>query len=81
MGLNEKGIWDNEDWHKAEGVIPQGTNSALAPRDYTVPCRTPSQNLIAVVAGYWIWWCSTHHQPLSHCDCERDKQDAGKGGK
>jgi hypothetical protein len=65
--------WEIEDWHKAEGVVakPNQTNSALAKRDYSVPCRAPSENLIQVVAGYWIWWCSAHHQPRAHCERAR----------
>lgn len=61
--------WETEDWHKAKGVVaePNETNSALARRDYSVPCECHSENLIQVVAGYWLWWCPTHHQPMAWC--------------
>ena len=56
-----------EDWKKASGVkYTRGeTNAALTPRDYTMQCNGKFQ--IAYVEGYYIWWCSTHHQPLAHC--------------
>ncbi len=61
--------WEEEDWRKAEGVraSTKETNAALADRDYTVACSTPSQNLISKCAGYWLWWCSSHHQPEMYC--------------
>jgi len=68
--------WEIEDWRKAEGIncsIKQ-TNAGLACRDYSVPCNTPSRNLISEVAGYFIWWCSAHHQPLPWCNLGREKQ-------
>jgi len=67
------GPWDKEDWRKAKGIIPDKhqTNSSFAQRDYSIKCETPSQNIIAVVKGYWIWWCSTHHQPLAWCKSEK----------
>jgi len=62
--------WETEDWKKAPGIIqdPTQTNSALAERDYTVECDAPSENLIQIVKGYWIWWCSAHHQPAMWCE-------------
>lgn len=63
--------WETEDWHKAKGIITDEsqTNSSLAERDYSVPCDAPGdKNLIQVVAGYWIWWCSAHHQPVMWCE-------------
>ena len=62
---------NREDWEKALGVIVEGTNSALALRDYSIKCHTP--NLIIVVKGYWIWWCSTHHQPHHMCKAEKGR--------
>ena len=66
-----RGLIKKEDWKKAPGVVGRGTNSALAKRDYKVPCRFPHH--IAVVKGYWIWWCSAHHQPLFKCDEAKGK--------
>lgn len=55
------------DWKKAKGVKSEGeTNSALAPRDYYLPCKL--QYIIAVTNGVWNWYCITHHQPSSHCE-------------
>ena len=57
-------------WKKAIGVKSEGqTNSMLAPRDYGIPCKT--DYVIAITHGVWNWFCTTHHQPHSHC--ERDK--------
>ena len=57
-----------EDWRKAPGIKYNGTetNHGLAPRDYSVECRCTKQ--IAVIEGYFIWWCSSHHQPLAWCE-------------
>lgn len=57
-----------EHWRKAKGVFggPQETNAALSERHYGVACEIPHK--IGVIKGYWIWWCSTHHQPSSHCE-------------
>lgn len=62
--------WEKEDWKKAPGIKCgiHETNSGLATRDYSVPCNCPSENKIAVVNGFWIWWCSAHYQPLSWCE-------------
>ena len=70
--------WEKEDWRKAKGIIVEEgqTNSALADRDYSVPCEAPGENLILVVKGYWIWWCSAHHQPLCHCEHEKANLEA-----
>jgi len=58
---------EKEDWKKAEGVeYKKGyTNSASAPRDYSIPCKINKN--ICIIKGYFIWWCSTHHQPWSDC--------------
>ena len=65
--------WINkEDWREAPGVIAEGTNSALAKRDYSIPCH--AKYCVVVIKGYWIWWCSIHHQPHSHCEHERLKK-------
>jgi len=65
--VDEKSPWDKEDWREAKGIIVKAgdTNSALAERDYSVECE--SHHLITKVKGYWVWWCSTHHQPLAWC--------------
>jgi len=61
---------EKENWRKAKGIkgrtIKSNTNSALAERDYSLKCHAP--NLIAEVQGYFLWWCSTHHQPLAWCE-------------
>lgn len=59
---------EEENWRKAKGVkvIRGETNSALATRDYSVKCKMPY--LIEEVEGYYIWWCSTHHQPYAWCE-------------
>ena len=60
-----------ENWKKAKGIKHSKgeTNSALAIRDYSVECKAPY--LIEEVEGYHLWWCSTHHQPLSWCPKEK----------
>lgn len=59
---------ENEDWKKATGITEAGkklwTNSAFAPRDYSKPCKC---KLVVVINGYHLWWCTTHHQPRTHC--------------
>lgn len=66
---------EKEDWKKAEGVKFTGTetNSALTDRDYSIKCKT--KHKIVVVKGYWVWWCSTHHQPELKCEIGRLKQN------
>lgn len=70
-----------ENWKKAPGIkYKRGmTNSALAPRDYSIRCRATHK--ITLIKGYWIWWCSTHHQPLAWCEKEKAiikiKKDVG----
>ena len=59
---------EKEDWREAPGVTPEGTNSAFASRDYSVPCK---HRLIVIIKGYWIWWCSTHHQPEFKCSADK----------
>lgn len=64
----------NEEWRQAKGVVAFGqTNSALAPRNYEVPCKQGEN--IAIHKGYWIWWCDNHHQPLGHCDRARIEKE------
>lgn len=72
--------WETEDWRKAPGIVqnPAQTNSALAERDYTVECGAPSENLIQIVKGYWIWWCSAHHQPKCLCEIHKAQQETTK---
>ena len=68
--VNEEAI-EKEDWKKAEGVKFTGiqTNSSLTERNYSKECKTPY--LIASIKGYYIWWCSTHHQPERLCQLGR----------
>ena len=49
---------EKENWKKADGIkYKRGmTNSALAPRNYSVKCKLSHK--IALVQGYFIWWCS-----------------------
>jgi len=74
----QKKPWERENWREAKGIIASAkeTNSALAKRDYSVKCECPSQNKIAVINGYWFWWCTTHHQPLALCEKGRAVQQA-----
>lgn len=68
--------WETEDWHEAKGIIVDEdvTKSVFARRDYSIPCE--SIHLITqTVAGYFVWWCSIHHQPLSYCQGSRTKQE------
>ena len=71
--VNKESI-DKEDWKKAEGVKFTGiqTNSALTERDYSIECKP--NHLIALVKGYHIWWCSTHHQPERLCELGKLKE-------
>jgi hypothetical protein len=57
---------EKENWRKAVGVKAKTreTNIALAQRDYSVECITRK---MGVVKGYFIWWCSSHHQPYTTC--------------
>jgi len=68
MSIN---LIEKENWKKAKGVIYKKgqTNSALAERNYDIKCKYP--NKITVIKGYFIWWCSTHHQPLAKCDTNK----------
>ena len=60
---------EKEDWEKAPGVKAGGTNSALAPRDYSMPCHL--KYCITMIKGYFLWWCSSHHQPACIYDGHR----------
>ncbi len=62
---------NEENWKKAKGVktTKNSTNSALTQRDYSVECSASKK--IIMIKGYHIWWCSTHHQPHSHCQYDR----------
>ena len=62
---------NKENWKEAFGVIAEGTNSALASRDYNVPCC--SKHCIIIIQGYHIWWCSAHYQPKAWCEKGRLK--------
>lgn len=59
------------DWKRAKGVKSneKTTNSMLCERDYGVSCK--EEYVILITNGVWNWYCTTHHQPASHC--ERDK--------
>jgi len=63
---------EEENPREAEGVCPFDTNDALAERDYSVKCI--ATRCIVIVKGYWIWWCSTHHQPMFMCEKARMKK-------
>lgn len=73
--IDEYGIEavEKENWKKAKGVKAKrsSTNSALTPRDYSIKCDCLHK--ICIIKGYWIWWCSAHHQPLAWCDKARLK--------
>lgn len=73
MSKQMKESWDRENWRHAAGVkyYRGETNAGLAERDYSVECLTPSQNKIMVIKGYWLWWCTPHHQPESWCQRSR----------
>ena len=66
--LSKEKPWNKENWQEAKGIsFKKGeTNSAFAERDYSIKCE--ADHLIATVKGYWIWWCSSHHQPLAWCE-------------
>lgn len=66
--------WINDEKiENAEGIIVKGTNSFTYKRDYEVRCKT--NNRIALVKGYHIWWCSSHFQPLSKCQEDKLKKE------
>lgn len=69
---NPSAITVPENWKDAKGVNAshKETNSALAKRDYKCECETGSEPL-AIVEGYHVWWCASHHQPLYKCDIEK----------
>jgi len=69
---NPESIKVPENWKDAKGINAsyKETNSTFAERDYKCECETGSEPL-AVVEGYHIWWCKSHHQPLYKCDRER----------
>ena len=65
------------DWKDAKGMKPTDieTNAALAERNFNCNCdigTTP----IAVVEGYFIWWCKNHHQPLYKCELDKMKLES-----
>lgn len=66
-----------ENWRKAKGIkrrtCSDETNSGLAERNYDIPCHVLSENLICVINGWWIWWCSAHYQPKTVCDAARKR--------
>jgi len=66
---------EKENWKKAEGVMfKKGyTNSALTPRDYSVECSNTKK--IGIIKGYWIWWCSSHHQPYAWCMIDKLRKE------
>lgn len=67
---------DAMSWNDAEGITEDikatCTNTMLAPRDYSVKCRIPHK--IGVFHGIHVWWCSSHFQPLFHCDLDKKKE-------
>lgn len=65
-----------ENWREAEGIKASSTetNAGLATRDYSVKCYLPK--LIIQVEGYFVWWCSSHHQPYYRCEIEKMKLEA-----
>lgn len=69
--------WEKENWKEASGIncSIHETNSLLASRDYSILCKAPSQNKITAVNGFWIWWCSTHYQPLPWCEIAKAKRE------
>ena len=75
MRINESGVneIEKENWRKAEGIIDKkDSNSALARRDYSKDCKLVE---ICCLKGYFIWWCSAHHQPYSQCKHEKIEQE------
>ena len=73
MRKKDKEWIDKENWEKASGIIVDHQNSALATRDYSIECDSPF--CITIVQGYWIWWCSVHHQPLANCEMAKLKEE------
>ena len=67
--MSDKKLIDKENWQEARGIRPDTTNSALATRNYSIECE--GKYVITIIQGYWIWWCSTHHQPKTSCDKAR----------
>lgn len=64
----------DRDWKQATGITEagkRGTNSMLAERDYSVKCDITGDPLM-VVHGVHIWFCKSHHQPLSHCEAAKN---------
>lgn len=78
MKKDDKRLIEKEDWRKASGVIAEkdNMNSALAPRDYKIECN--ARYAITEIKDYWIWWCSAHHQPLTHCQEVRAQMAAAE---
>lgn len=68
---NNKELIDKESWTKAPGVKPgpPGTHATLFIRDYSIECD--EKYCITIIQGYWIWWCSAHHQPQFMCEISR----------
>jgi len=76
MKVSESTIYsiEKEDWKKAKGVKFTGieTNSALIMRDYSIECEL--SKCICVIKGYFIWWCTNHHQPYFQCERGREEK-------
>lgn len=69
--------WSELDWQKAPGITERGklgTNWGLAERDYSIRCETGSEP-ICVINGTWLWYCTTHHQPESHCQIRKSENE------
>jgi len=70
--------WDDENWREAPGITERGklgTNDTLAERDYSLPCKELMAEPVAKVKGYFIWWCSIHHQPLPWCKLGKSEEE------
>ena len=60
-----------EDWKKAKGIFHRrsDTCSSLAERNYDLPCD--GTKIMMTIKGYFLHWCSIHHQPRMKCDRDR----------
>ena len=54
---------------RAKGIVhcKGETNIGLAVRKYDIDCNHYSKDLITTAGGYFLWWCTVHHQPLAWC--------------
>lgn len=72
MNKLEKDRFGVVNWRRAKGVKHHRgeTNSALAERNYEIPCKHGPEP-ITIFEGYHVWWCVPHHQPLAWCEKAR----------